>query len=160
MANERIPLQQSPSDDFKFGGVADVFGVLKRITPFVLPLWDKMLLRVVITECTAVLTVVNVVVIQRAIDEGLRQADAKAFYVWSAVTLIAVSVQRLFQILDIEPEIQSPPAARLLRNLRDRHTRAINSRGWLLQCTLVWEFKTPEKRRRTGCAMILHRVFE
>ena len=56
---------------YTLGGIRGYLGLLRKITPVVLPYWDKMLLRVVITQANAFISVFGVIAIQRSIDDAL-----------------------------------------------------------------------------------------
>lgn len=68
------------------GGIRGYLGLIWKITPFVLPYWDKLLLRVVITQANAFISVFGVIAIQRAIDDGLRLGNARAFFLWASTS--------------------------------------------------------------------------
>jgi len=69
--------------ELSLGGIHGYFNLFKRITPYVLPLWDKLFLRVVITQANAFMAVFGVIAVQRAVDDGLRQHNASAFFLWA-----------------------------------------------------------------------------
>lgn len=68
---------------YALGGIRGYVGLLRKITPVVLPYWDKLLLRVVITQANAFISVFGVIAIQRSIDDGIRLNDARTFFVWA-----------------------------------------------------------------------------
>jgi len=65
------------------GGIRGYLGLFRKIAPFALPYWDKLLLRVVITQANAFISVFGVIAIQRAIDDGIGLGDARAFFGWA-----------------------------------------------------------------------------
>jgi ABC-type multidrug transport system fused ATPase/permease subunit len=89
-------VQTANIDELKLGGIRGFCRILWRIVPYVLPYWDKVLLRVIIAQCTAVLTVIGAITIQRAVDEGLRRGNASAFCLWSAASICIAVVTIVF----------------------------------------------------------------
>jgi len=71
--------------ELRLGGIRGYFNLFRRIMPYVLPLWDKLLLRVVLTQAMVFMAVFGVIAVQRAVDDGLREHDASAFFLWAGL---------------------------------------------------------------------------
>lgn len=63
------------------------FHVLWRFLPHLLPVWDKILLRVVTRMGSTFLAVLSIMVTQRYVDDGLIAGDKQAFLFWVSLGL-------------------------------------------------------------------------
>ena len=70
----------------RLGGLRGYLRLFVRAAPFALPFWDKLLLRIGITQANAFIAVFGVIAIQRAVDDGLRSGSARTFYTWSGAS--------------------------------------------------------------------------
>ncbi len=63
-------------------GFGAFFHVLWRFLPHLLPVWDKVLLRIVTRLSSTFLAVLSIMVTQKVIDDGLLAGDRQAFLFW------------------------------------------------------------------------------
>jgi len=82
-----VLVKPASGDELKIGGIRGFIRIFRRVLPFLVPYWDKVLLRVIIAQCTAVLTVMGALAVQKAVDEGLRQGSVNAFCLWSVIAI-------------------------------------------------------------------------
>ena len=66
--------------------------VLRRFVPFLLPVWDKVLLRVTIGLCRSFLTVAMIMMTAKIIDDGMIAKDLDMFWYWVTIYLGIVTV--------------------------------------------------------------------
>lgn len=66
--------------------------VLRRFVPFLLPVWDKVLLRVIIGLCRSFLTVAMIMMTAKIIDDGMIAKDLDMFWYWVTIYLGIVTV--------------------------------------------------------------------
>lgn len=66
--------------------------VLRRFIPFLIPVWDKVLLRVIIGLCRSFLTVAMIMMTAKIIDDGMLAQDLVMFWYWVTIYLGIVTV--------------------------------------------------------------------
>ena len=66
--------------------------VLYRFIPFLVPVWDKLLLRIIIGLCRSFLTVAMIMITAKIIDDGLLAKNPEMFWYWVKINLGIITV--------------------------------------------------------------------
>ncbi len=66
--------------------------VLYRFIPFLVPVWDKLLLRIIIGLCRSFLTVAMIMMTAKIIDDGLLAKNPEMFWYWVKINLGIITV--------------------------------------------------------------------
>ena len=86
----------------KLKGFRAFFHVLRRFLKYLLPFWDKILLRIIMSQCVAFLSVASIMTTANIIDRAFPQHDKRLLFFWIGFALvlhIAVSGFGLLNLL-------------------------------------------------------------
>lgn len=72
----------------RIGGIKGFWKLLLRFLPFALPYWDKLLLRILYKQATAMIGVLGATATIRMVDDGLLAGNTQAFMTWSMIKVV------------------------------------------------------------------------
>lgn len=91
MNGEAVASSRAGSPEAGIGGLVGFIRLARRFVPYVLPHWDKLVLRVLCIQGTSVAAVLGTVAAARLIDDGFLAANERAFWFW-AVASVGISL--------------------------------------------------------------------
>ncbi|HOE65344.1 MAG TPA: ABC transporter ATP-binding protein [Candidatus Hydrogenedentes bacterium] len=82
MTSDAIPAPSPHLQMQKYSGLGGLLHILRYFVPYLIPFWDKILLRFLLVNCVTLLSAWVAVAAGNVIDKGLTARDAAGFHFW------------------------------------------------------------------------------
>lgn len=87
MTSDAVSVKSPQLQTQEYSGLGGLLHILRYFIPYLFPLWDKVLLRVLLASCVSFVSVWAAAAAGRVIDKGLIPMDTAAFQFWLLVGL-------------------------------------------------------------------------